>query len=50
MDTGTKIVVIGAGRETEASDMTETAMTELKIWEKLVDLVQAPFREGRLAE
>ena len=40
----------GEGRETEAEETMETATTELTNWEKVVDLVQAAFREGRLAE
>ena len=40
----------GAGRETESAEATYAVMTELTNWEKVVDLAQAEFGEGRLAE
>ena len=35
--------------ETEVTVMMETATTEMSHWQKVVMLVQAAFREGRLA-
>ena len=46
---GTNTVAIGVVRDMEAAKTTETAMTELMNWEKVVALVQEKFGEGRLA-
>ena len=47
---GTKTVTKISGRDMEAEETTETATTELENWEKVVDLVQAEFGEGRMPE
>ena len=49
-DVETETEATEAERDAEAEETTETVTTELMNWRRLVALVQAAFREGRLEE